>query len=410
MKKWYGFIVLLMFLVVCFASPSSAGEQWHYTPAPMAARDSVPPKDVYYTTNMFKDSSGDELNSLTSTGTLTRNIGLPKQSVPITLTGRANINLDYDEDALFADATGASPGSGGKAPSAEKAGEADEAAKIAEALANPLSYLWLMFTQNDTTWYDGDILDRLGEDTKVMNTTLIMPVLSIQLTEKWKTIFRPVIPINSFDTVDNLNVSVDNVGESTIIGAEFDRKTGMGDIVLWTAFSKQYKPPSVFGFGPTVMMNTATDDRLGTGKWSAGPMALAFSITDKWILGGIAQHWWSFAGDDTTTVNTSLGPVTVDRPDVNLTDFQYVIRYRLSPLTNIGAAPNVRYNWETDQLNLPVGIGFDTLVKIGRLPVKVGAELHYYVEKSDDFGPEFMLRLFFVPVLPSPSWARTPLF
>jgi hypothetical protein len=41
-----------------------------------------------------------------------------------------------------------------------------------------------MFMQNDTYWYDGDILDRLGEDPKVMNTTLIMPALSLQLTEK----------------------------------------------------------------------------------------------------------------------------------------------------------------------------------------------------------------------------------
>lgn len=40
--------------------------------------------------------------------------------------------------------------------------EMDEQAQIAEALANPLSYLWLIFMQNDTSWYDGDILDRLG--------------------------------------------------------------------------------------------------------------------------------------------------------------------------------------------------------------------------------------------------------
>jgi hypothetical protein len=62
--------------------------------------------------------------------------------------------------------------------------EMDEQAQIAEARANPLSYLWLMFMQNDTYWYDGDILDRLGEDPKVMNTTLIMPALSLKLTEK----------------------------------------------------------------------------------------------------------------------------------------------------------------------------------------------------------------------------------
>ena len=39
-----------------------------------------------------------------------------------------------------------------------------------------------------------------------------------------------------------------------------------------------------------------------------------------------------------------------------------IIRYRYSDVTNIGAAPNIQYNWETDELSLPVGIGFDTLI------------------------------------------------
>lgn len=46
----------------------------------------------------------------------------------------------------------------------------------------------------------------------------------------------------------------------------------------------------------------------------------------------------------------------------------------------------------------------------GRLPVKVGAELHYYVEQDDDFGPQWLLRFFFVPVLPAPEWSKKPLF
>jgi hypothetical protein len=296
----------------------------------------------------------------------------------------------------------------GTAGSDADTSEAEEQAKIAEALANPLSYLWLMFTQNDTTWYDGDLLDELDEDTKVQNTTLVQPVMSFQLTEEWKAIFRPVIPINSFETVDNVDISTGTT--PGITGADFDRKTGLGDIVLWNAFSKQYTPPFVWGFGPTVILPTATDDQLGSGKWSAGPMALAVGITEKWIIGGVAQHWWSFAGDDHLKVNTSSGRATVDRPDVNLTDFQYILRYRWSTLTNIGIAPNVRYNWETDELSLPVGMGFDTLIKIGNLPVKIGAEAYYYVKQDDDFGPEWQLRLLFVPVLPSPDWSRKPLF
>jgi hypothetical protein len=33
---------------------------------------------------------------------------------------------------------------------------AAEQAAIADALNNPLSSLWIMFAQNDTTWYKGD--------------------------------------------------------------------------------------------------------------------------------------------------------------------------------------------------------------------------------------------------------------
>ena len=116
---------------------------------------------------------------------------------------------------------------------------------------------------------------------------------------------------------------------------------------------------------------------------------------------------------ETTEVNGSaadLGAVDVDRPGVNLTDIQPVIRYRLSQTTNIGIAPNWRYNWKTEQLNLPLGIGGDTLVKFGPLPVKIGVETYYYVVRDDDFGPEWQIRFLFVPVLPSPDWSRNPLF
>lgn len=283
-----------------------------------------------------------------------------------------------------------------------------EQAAIAEAMNNPLSSLWILFAQNDITWMDGDRLDDLGKSGVVQNTTLLQPVMPFQLTENWKIIFRPVVPINSFETLGNIDITTGTV--PGITGVDLNRKTGLGDIVLWTALSNSYKPPFVWGFGPTIMLPTATDDQLGTGKYSAGPMALAVNISDEWIIGAVAQHWWSFAGDDNIDIKTSLGKVRVDRPDVNLTDLQYIVRYRYSSLTNIGAAPNIRYNWETDDLSLPIGIGFDTVVKIGKLPAKVGAELYYYVEQNDDFGPRWQLRLFFSPVIPSPNWARNALF
>lgn len=273
------------------------------------------------------------------------------------------------------------------------------AAEVGELMANPFSYLWFAMIQNETAWWNGDLLDATNEGTKVMNTTVFQPVMSMQLTEEWKAIFRPVIPIQSFDTIRGFDI-IEDEADSSLIITDWDRKTGLGDIVLWTAFTNNYKPPFVWGFGPTIMMDTASDETLGTGKWSAGPMALATYITDKWIVGGVAQHWWSFAGDS-------------DRDSVNLTDFQPIIRYRLSPQTNIGLAPNIQYNWGADsgeKLRLPLGGGISTVVMLGRLPVAIGLEYYYYVETPDIVGPEHMLRFVFTPVLPSPEWSRTPLF
>jgi len=76
-------------------------------------------------------------------------------------------------------------------------------------------------------------------------------------------------------------------------------------------------------------------------------------------------------------------------------------------------APNVQYNWDApsgERLRLPVGIGADTLIYLGPLPVKIGLEYYYYLEQPDAYGPQHMLRFIFAPVVPAPAWSRKPLF
>lgn len=319
------------------------------------------------------------------------------------------LDLSLTEPSLMlAQSSGTATENEAEVPAGMSAEEQRDMAALGEAMANPLSNLWLLFSQLDTISYDGDVLDALGEDDVVNNTLLIQPVLSIQLTKEWKTVFRPVIPINSFETVGNVDLTSGSV--SRPVGVDLDRKTGLGDIVLWAAFSNQYTPPNIFGFGVTTMLDTASDDQLGTGKNSIGPMVMAFRLTPKWILGVIAQHWESVGGSDSYTIDTDAGRVKVDRPDVSLTDIQPVIRYRMSPVTNIGLAPNWRYNHETDEASIPIGFGFDTLIKWGKLPIKVGAEVYHYAQSDDRFGGDTQVRLLFVPVIPSPGWSKTPIF
>jgi len=113
MNKLHSYLVLVSILLALPVSSVFAGEQGHYTPAPMALRDFVvPPKGVYflnyntyYNTDTFKNSSGNELNSITVAGSTTRNITIRNRSLPITITGAGTINLDIDID-VFAQALG----------------------------------------------------------------------------------------------------------------------------------------------------------------------------------------------------------------------------------------------------------------------------------------------------------------
>lgn len=86
----------------------------------------------------------------------------------------------------------------------------------------------------------------------------------------------------------------------------------------------------------------------------------------------------------------------------------------LTAETNIGfGSPNITADWEADSDNrwtVPVGLGFNTMTKIGKLPVKWGLELHYFVEKPDAFGPEWNLRFVFSPVVPKPAFSKAPIF
>ncbi len=278
-------------------------------------------------------------------------------------------------------------------------------AQINEMINNPLGELWLLFTQNDTTWYDGDALDFLGEDDKVFNTTTIQPVMPFQLTENWKYIFRPVFTVNNWDipSVSKGTPTFYPGGESPV-SVDFDRKWALGDTVLWNAFAtnEMATPPNIFGFGATVMVPTATDDAFGTGKWSVGPMALAVHVGPPggWIAGVVAQHWWDVAGDS-------------NRDSVNLTNIQYLLYHRLTDATNIGFGPNITADWTADsdqRWTIPVGLGFNTTTKIGKLPVKVGLEFYHYVKSPDNFGADTGIRLIFSPIIPKPAFSKRPLF
>jgi hypothetical protein len=91
--------LVLSILNFIFVSSVFAGQQGHYTPAPIAVRDYVMPSkgfyvmgyNTYYQADKMKDSNGKNLDSVSVAGTWTKDV----KSIPVTITGTLNADLDF---------------------------------------------------------------------------------------------------------------------------------------------------------------------------------------------------------------------------------------------------------------------------------------------------------------------------
>jgi hypothetical protein len=282
--------------------------------------------------------------------------------------------------------------------------------EISRMLDNPLGNLWIIFMENDLGRYRG----KPARNSEWVNTGLIQPVLPVPLTDDWNLVTRPIIPIV---TAPRFNVSARDFGDCPgncgsgippfSVGS--DRTTALGDIVVWSMLSPN-EPPElpdgskmVWGAGPSFRFPTATEDKFGSERWSAGPSGILLRQPPKdghWTLGLFGQHHWSFAGSS-------------GRDSVSHTQLQYIWWYKL-PVEgewSVGAFPMIDINWKADggnKYNVPIGLGFSTTFFVGPMPLRVGAEIDYFVAHNNDYGPRYMLKFFIVPVIP--RLVKEPLF
>jgi len=169
---------------------------------------------------------------------------------------------------------------------------------------------------------------------------------------------------------------------------------GLGDIV-YTGFLARDESKRLFkligGIGPTFVFNSATDDRLGLGKWSVGPTLAIVSIPDPWVVGVVVRNLWSFAGDD-------------QRPKVNQFLLQPFVNYNFSNGWYLTSTPGITANWEAkDKRNrwtVPIGGGFGKVMFRGeKRPINIKLQGFYFLEKSD-FAPDWALQLQFQILFP----------
>jgi hypothetical protein len=227
----------------------------------------------------------------------------------------------------------------------------DPQEELAKAAQNPVADLISLPFQNNTNF-------GYGPDDDIQNVLNIQPVLPFHLSENWNLITRTIAPL----------IYQPEVVEDT--GDEF----GLGDI-NFTAFFSPKRPTKgiIWGAGPIFVFPTATDEKLGSEKWSAGPSAVALTVQGPWLYGALINNVWSFAGDD-------------DRDDVNAMLIQPFVNYNLPDGWYVVSSPIIIANWEADNDDtwlVPLGGGVGKIFRIGNQPMNAQMQAFYNVEKPE---------------------------
>jgi hypothetical protein len=167
---------------------------------------------------------------------------------------------------------------------------------------------------------------------------------------------------------------------------------GLGDLQYTAFLSPKGDSKFTWGIGPVFQFPTATDTRLGSGKWSLGPSVVGLYMDGPWVIGGLGQQVWSVCGDS-------------DREDVSAMLVQPFINYNLDDGWYLTTSPIITANWEansSDQWTVPVGGGFGKVFRLGKLPINMNVQGFYHLEAPDAAGT-WSLRIQFALLFPKPK-------
>lgn len=244
------------------------------------------------------------------------------------------------------------------------------AAEIAAELSNPNSSVATLTLKNQFRWFSGDLPDA---DDQSSYTLLFQPGLPFVLDEGDKILWRPAIPL-----------LVDQPVIDSSTGA-FGGETGLGDIAFDLAYAPKLRDSSImFAYGIITSLPTATND-LGSGQWTLGPELLIGKLNPKWVAGLFPNHQWDVYG--------------WTEKSVNITSIQAFYTYLPGGGWSVGSGPTIAYDWESEQWTVPLQVNAGKTVVWNGRPWKLSAEVNYYVEKADGFGPEWMIGFNIAPVV-----------
>lgn len=159
-----------------------------------------------------------------------------------------------------------------------------------------------------------------------------------------------------------------------------ETKSGLGDLNVFAARLIDTGNPAVsFGVGPNLTFPTATEDETGADKWQAGLAAVYFNATSKRVQwGGLVTWQTDYAGDD-------------DRADTEVLALQPFYLLQLGEGKYVRSTAIAVFNLETNDYNVPIGLGFGKVVPAGNTIYNIFIEPQFTVLDRGPGQPELQV-------------------
>jgi len=241
-----------------------------------------------------------------------------------------------------------------------QSGPAMTARDIAKEALNPFAVSFKVPIESVTGF-------RVGPDRKTGESVNIEPLLPFAATPEWNVIVEPLLAMTSLPNPD--------------------ATTGFDDIQTSVFLTPTQTSSWVWGLGPIVELPTASDEELGTGKWSAGPTGAVVYSNGPWLNCVLASHLASFAGDQ-------------HRAHVSLTSVEPQVSYTFENGWSVQTSPTISYDWTADAWTIPLGADVGSAFTLGSLAmsVLVGA---YDLVKRPSGAPASIVRVQVTVMFPS---------
>lgn len=250
--------------------------------------------------------------------------------------------------------------------------EAKSSAELAKELANPNSPLSSLKFKTQFRAYDGSIS---GASEQEGTTVLFQPTLPFPMPGDNTLYVRPAVPLL--------------IGQPVFAppgsSSKFNSESGIGDITIDIQYGDTEENGFLWSYGLTTTLPTASDESLGIDTWALGPGFQLGKVGENYVIGGFVNHQWDVSGSDDE--------------DFSLSTMQVFAVYLPGGGWSVATSPIMSYDHISGTATIPLNITVEKTLMLKGRPWKFGIEFNHYIEKSDEFGPDWMIGINIAPVV-----------